>query len=88
MPYVSIHVDLEDVYNDLSKSEKEMLVDWLEQDDILPTVDDILPTVNVSNYNGLMNHEFTETCSKLAQSYYRMSKEDEETIVKIMKKYN
>jgi hypothetical protein len=81
MPYVSIHVDLEDVYNDLSKSEKEMLVDWLEQDDILPTV-------NVSNYNGLMNHEFTETCSKLAQSYYRMSKEDEETIVKIMKKYN
>jgi hypothetical protein len=81
MPYVSIHVDLEDVYNDLSKSEKEMLVDWLEQDDILPTV-------NVSNYNGLMNHEFTETCSKLAQSYYRVSKEDEETIVKIMKKYN
>jgi hypothetical protein len=81
MPYVSIHVDLEDVYNDLSKSEKEMLVDWLGQDDILPTV-------NVSNYNGLMNHEFTETCSKLAQSYYRMSKEDEETIVKIMKKYN
>jgi hypothetical protein len=81
MPYVSIHVDLEDVYNDLSKSEKEMLVDWLGQDDILPTV-------NVSNYNGLMNHEFTETCSKLAQSYYRVSKEDEETIVKIMKKYN
>jgi hypothetical protein len=81
MPYVSIHVDLEDVYDDLSKSEKEMLVDWLEQDDILPTV-------NVSNYNGLMNHEFTETCSKLAQSYYRMSKEDEETIIKIMKKYN
>jgi hypothetical protein len=81
MPYVSIHVDLEDVYDDLSKSEKEMLVDWLEQDDILPTV-------NVSNYNGLMNHEFTETCSKLAQSYYRVSKEDEETIVKIMKKYN
>jgi hypothetical protein len=81
MPYVSIHVDLEDVYNDLSKSEKEMLVDWLGQDDILPTV-------NVSNYNGLINHEFVETCSKLAQSYYRMSKEDEETIVKIMKKYN
>lgn len=81
MPYVNIHVDLEDVYDDLSKSEKEMLVDWLEQDDILPTI-------KVSNYSGLMNQEFNDVCSKLAQSYYRMSKEDEELIVKIMKKYS
>jgi hypothetical protein len=81
MPYVNIHVDLEDVYDDLSKSEKQMLVDWLEQDDILPTI-------KVSNYSGLMNQEFNDVCSKLAQSYYRMSKEDEELIVKIMKKYS
>ena len=81
MPYVNIHVDLEDVYDDLSKSEKEMLVDWLEQDDILPTI-------KVSNYSGLMNQEFNDGCSKLAQSYYRLSKEDEELIVKIMKKYS
>ena len=81
MPYISVQVDLEEVYGELSKWEKGMLVDWLEQDDILPTV-------KVSKYNGLMNQEFNDVCSKLAQSYYRMSKEDEETICKIMKKYN
>ena len=81
MAYVSVHVDLEDVYDELSKKEKEMLISWLEEDDILPTV-------NVSGYKGIMNEEFNDACSRLAQSYYRMSKEDEEMVVSIMKKYN
>lgn len=81
MPYINVHVDIDDVYNDLSKTEKDMLVDWLEQDGVLPTV-------AVSGYNGIMNQYFNDVCSKLAQSYYRMSKEDEETILKIMKKYS
>lgn len=81
MTYINVHVDLEDVYDELSKKEKEMLVDWLEQDDVLPTV-------AVSNYKGIMNEEFNDICSRLAQSYYRMSKEDEEMVVAIMKKYN
>ena len=81
MAYVSVHVDLEDVYDELSKKEKEMLISWLEEDDILPTV-------NVSGYKGIMNEEFNDICSRLAQSYYRMSKEDEEMVVTIMKKYN
>lgn len=81
MAYINVHVDLEDIYDNLSKKEKEMLVDWLEQDDVLPTV-------AVSSYNGIMNQDFNDVCSKLAQSYYKMDKEDEETILKIMKKYN
>jgi hypothetical protein len=81
MAYINVHIDLGDIYDDLSKKEKEMLVDWLEQDDVLPTV-------AVSSYNGIMNQDFNDVCSKLAQSYYRMGKEDEETILKIMKKYN
>lgn len=81
MAYVNINIDLDDIYSELSKKEKEMLVDWLEQDDVLPTV-------AVSSYKGIMNQDFNDVCSKLAQSYYRMSKEDEETIIKIMKKYN
>ena len=81
MPYVNVHVDLEDIYDDLSTKEKEMLVDWLEQDGTLPTV-------KVSNYNGIMNEEFTNVCSKLAQTYYKMSKEDEQLIINIVNKYN
>jgi len=81
MAYVNVHVDLEDIYDDLSKREKEMLVDWLERDDVLPTV-------ATSSYNGIMNQDFNDVCSKLTQSYYKMSKEDEETILKIMNKYN
>jgi hypothetical protein len=81
MAYINVHVDLEDIYDDLSKKEKEMLIDWLEQDDVLPTV-------AVSSYKGIMNQDFNDVCSKLAQSYYKLSKEDEQAIIEIAKKYS
>lgn len=80
MAYISIDIDLGDVYKDLSTREKENLVYWLEEDGYLPKE-------NVSNYDGMMNDEFTEVCAKIVQSYYRMDHDDIETITKLMKKY-
>lgn len=81
MTYISVDVDLKEVYDNLYKTEKESLLQWLEEDGVLPET-------SKPSYNGLINKDFNEVCSKLSQSYYRMSKEDEETITKIMKKYN
>lgn len=80
MTYISIDIDLEDVYGGLSTRERENLVLWLEEDGYLPKE-------KVSNYDGIMNDEFTEVCVKIAQSYYRMDHDDIETITKLMKKY-
>ena len=82
MAYVNINVDLWEIYGDLTKREKLELLEWLDEDGFTE-----IPINTPPEKGGLMNEEFSRVCGKLAKSYYRMSKEDEETIVRIMKKY-
>ena len=82
MAYVNITVDLWEIYGDLTKREKLELLDWLDEDGLTE-----IPMDTPPSNSGLMNEEFSRVCGKLAKSYYRMDKEDEETIIKIMKKY-
>lgn len=78
MAYVSVHVDLSDVYDDLDSSEKQELVEWLVEDGY---------TVISSSTKTPTNPDFDIICDRLAKSYYRLSKEDEETIINLSKKY-
>ena len=82
MAYVNINVDLWEIYESLCKREKQELLDWLDEDGLTE-----IPMDTPPSNSGLMNEEFSRVCGKLSKSYYRMSKEDEETIVRIMKKY-
>lgn len=84
MPYINIEVNLDDIYDELGDREKKTLSNWLIEDNIITTLSNS-PT---DNSLGLINDEFVTVCNKLAQSYYRMSKEDEELVIKIMDKYN
>jgi hypothetical protein len=78
MAYVTVDVDLGDVYNDSSKGEKRDLVEWLIEDGY----------INQQNTPKLLTNEsFNVACDKLASAYYRMSKEDEEIILNLSKKY-
>lgn len=82
MPYVSVDVDLDDVYSELSNSDKRELVEWLTDDGYIDE-----PVIS-QNSRSLRNEEFNEACLKLADSYYRLTQEEEEIIMKIVKKYN
>lgn len=81
MPWINVNVDIEldEIYDQLTTIEKKMLVEWLDADNLIS---------RETEYSGITNSDFNETCDKLAQSYYRMTKDDEETIIRIMKKYN
>jgi len=81
MPYISVNVDLDEVYDELSTGDKKDLVEWLSDDGFIDT------TITPKN-SGLTNDAFNEMCSKLANVYYRMSKEDEEIIINMVKKYS
>jgi hypothetical protein len=81
MPYISVNVDLDEVYDELSTGDKKDLVEWLSDDGFIDT------TITPEN-SGLTNDAFNEMCSKLANAYYRMSKEDEEIIINMVKKYS
>lgn len=75
--YVRVEIDLEDVYDDLSLTEKRELADWLYNDDIIP----IPPSKNKST--TLMEDELIEKLSKIMQSYVRLTPEQIETIEEI-----
>jgi len=79
MPWITVDIELDEIYDKLTIREKKILVEWLDDDNLIS---------RETEYSGITNSDFNETCDKLAQSYYRMTKDDEETINRIMKKYN
>ena len=79
MPWINVDIELDEIYDELTIREKKILVEWLDDDNLIS---------RETEYSGITNSDFNEACDKLAQSYYRMTKDDEETINRIMKKYN
>lgn len=76
MPYINI--DLDDIYDDLDRSDKENLVEWLKEDGYL------------SEYEppkSALQKLFEEDIEKIKKTYLTISQEDFELINKIAKKY-
>lgn len=81
MPQIYVNVDLDEVYSDLSSSEKRELVDWL-------TDDGYINEPEHHTDNSLHNEDFDFACRQLSASYYRLTPEEESIIIAIVKKYN
>jgi hypothetical protein len=76
MPYINI--DIDDIYDDLDRSDKENLVEWLKEDGYL------------SEYEppkSALQKLFEEDIEKIKKTYLTISQEDFELINKIAKKY-
>ena len=76
MPYINI--DIGDIYDDLDRSDKENLVEWLKEDGYL------------SEYEppkSALQKLFEEDIEKIKKTYLTISQEDFELINKIAKKY-
>jgi hypothetical protein len=74
---VDVDIDVEDVYDELSDSEKELLAEWLYNDNIIN-----VPPNRYTN-TTLMEDELIEKLSKIMQSYVRLTPEQIETIEEI-----
>lgn len=76
MPYINI--DIDDIYDDLDRHDKESLVEWLRDDGYL------------SEYEppkSALQKLFEEDIEKIKKTYLTISQEDFELINKIAKKY-
>lgn len=76
MPYININID--DLYDELDRHEKEELVEWLRDDGYL------------SEYEppkSALQKLFEEDIEKIKKAYLTISQEDYELINKIAKKY-
>ena len=82
MPYITVDIDLDDVYAELRDREKQILIDWLKEDGYLTKRD-----TEYEKPTSALQQLFEEDLEKIRKSYLTISKEDFEAINRIAKKY-
>lgn len=85
MPSFSVDdldIDVDDFLEECSKSELQEVRDWIKDydSDVSSPNSGLVP-------DGLVHSEFRGCLEVLNHSYYRLTKEDEELIIKIANKY-
>jgi hypothetical protein len=88
MSSVRVYVDLDDVYDEMDRSDKRNVAQWLHDDGILethpnPEIRKVVRGDEESDGEKFLRDNLT----KLWKSYYTMSNEDIELIEQIAKKY-
>ena len=88
MAWIRIDVDLDDVYNEMDRSDKRTMAQWLHEDGILeshpnPEIRKIVRGDEESDgEKGLRDN-----LSKLWNNYYRLTSEEEELIKKLSSRF-
>jgi hypothetical protein len=78
MPYINLHVDLDDIYSDMDRYDKQAMAEWLHEDGILDTH----PNAEIRKLvrgdqesNG--EKELRDNLSKLWNAHYQLTNEEE-----------
>ena len=87
MAYVRIDVDLDEVYNEMDRRDKQTMAEWLYDDGILESHSnpEIRKLVR-SDEESPGEYELRNDLMKLWNGHYRLSNEDEEIIKQIANK--
>lgn len=87
MAWISVNVDLDDVYGDLSKTDKQMLAELLFEDNILENHNNLKIRQIFNDKDTFMEEQHKRNLSQLWNKYLVMSDEDLKTIEELSKKY-
>jgi hypothetical protein len=84
MSYISIEVDLDDIYSEMGSRDKKTIAQWLYDDGILddhsdPEIRKMVRGDVESDGEKYLRDDLT----KIWNSYYQLTKEEEEVIQKI-----
>lgn len=87
MAYVRIDVDLDEVYNEMDRRDKQTMAEWLYDDGILQSHSnpEIRKLVR-SDEESPGEYELRNNLMKLWDGHFRLSNEDEEIIKQIANK--
>jgi hypothetical protein len=87
MSYVRIDVDLDDIYREMDRRDKQIMAEWLHDDGILekhPNPE--IRKVVRGDDESFGEKELRDDLTKLWNGHYQLSTEDEETIKQIANK--
>lgn len=88
MAWIRIDVDLDDVYNEMDRSDKRTMVQWLHEDGILEShPNPEIRKIVRGEEESTGEKELRDDLTRLWNSYYQMSNEDIELIKTLSNKY-
>ncbi len=84
MPYIKVHVDLDEIYDDMDRIDKKEMAEWLIDDGILDNhpnseIRKMVRGKEESNGEKFLRDDLT----KIWNSYYRLTSEEELLIKQI-----
>jgi hypothetical protein len=87
MPYINVDVDLDDIYDTMSSSDKRDMAEWLHEDGILnkhPNTE--IRRLVRGDDESIGEFDFRNDLTKLWNGHYQLSNEDQEIIKQIANK--
>lgn len=82
MSYITVDVDLDEVYSQMRDRDKDRMIEWLKEDGYLTQRD-----TEYEENTHPMHKIFNESLDKIRNSYHLLSSEERELIESIAKKY-
>lgn len=84
MPYIRIDVDLDEIYSEMDRRDKETMAEWLIEDEIIKSDSfDVGGSTPRTNDESWGERELRTNLTKIWNSYHRLSDEEEDLIKKI-----
>jgi hypothetical protein len=80
MPYIDVHIDVDEFYDQLDRIDKKQLVTYLQQDDILKEHGLIAYDSNELEQGSVLDHEWVDMMNKLNQSRYILTPDQEKIL--------
>lgn len=82
MSWITVDVELDEVYSQMRDRDKDRMVEWLKEDGYLTQRD-----TEYEENTHPMQDIFNESIDKIKNSYHLLSSEEQELIESIAKKY-
>lgn len=80
MPYINVHVDLDDIYDDMDRSDKEMMAEWLYDEGII-----VISDTGISGNPSTADIEWAQMITKINSARYQMTPEQEKMLFDLAK---
>ena len=84
MGWISIDVDLDDIYSEMDRQDKEKMAEWLEEDGY---INDKPEGYDIPSSSSSLESQFHGKLIGLSSKFYSMSNEEIELIENLYKKY-
>lgn len=80
MPCLRLHVDLDEIYDDMDRSDKRQMAEWLYDDGFVVT-----SNTNISDRPSITDIEWVQMITKINDARYRLTAEQEKMLFDLAK---